>query len=183
MAFDLQPLLSNDQLILQALVQTDFEALYDLASDPRIWEQHPNKERWKREVFTTFFEGAMQSKGAFKVLDKNTGSILGCTRFYDYREEESSVLIGYTFYARSCWGKGINPQVKKLMLDHAFVHVNKVFFHVGADNLRSRIAIERLGARKSAETEIAYHGEPSRLNCIYLIEREDWLNRRIQTNN
>jgi RimJ/RimL family protein N-acetyltransferase len=177
MAFDTQPQLENEELLLQALEEKDFEALYAVASDPGIWEQHPNKERWKRDVFTTFFEGAMQSKGAFKVIEKNTGKIIGCTRFYDYREEVISVLIGYTFYARSCWGKGINPQVKRLMLNHAFRHVSKVFFHVGANNLRSRIAIERLGATKTTETEIAYHGEASRMNCIYLLERKDWLSR------
>ena len=85
------------------------------------------------------------------------------------------MLIGYTFYATAYWGTGINPSVKKLMLDHAFGFVSKVYFHIGAQNLRSQIAIGRLGAKKVAEQEIAYHGEASKLNFVYTIDKKDWL--------
>lgn len=172
--FSIQPILENEQLILYPLQENDFEDLYQVASDPKIWEQHPNKDRWKREVFQNFFNGAMQSKGAFKIIDKSTGKIIGCTRFYDYHEAESFILIGYTFYGTSSWGKGINPIVKKLMLDYIFQFVPKVQFHIGATNLRSQIAISRLGAEKIGEEEIAYFGEPSKLNFIYEITKENW---------
>ena len=39
------------------------------------------------------------------------------------------------------------------MLDYAFDFVHKVFFDVGKKNLRSRIALERLGAVLSDETD------------------------------
>lgn len=174
MTFNIQPILENEQLILYPLQESDFEDLYLVASDPKIWEQHPNKDRWKKEVFRNFFNGAMESKGAFKIVDKTTGKIIGCTRYYDYNEEENHILIGYTFYNTSCWGKGINPLVKKLMLDYIFQYVPKVHFHVGASNLRSQIAIGRLGAEKIGEEEIAYFGESTKLNFIYEVTRENW---------
>src|SRR5690349_13961787 len=130
MRFDIQPVLENDKVILYPLQAEDFEALYNVASDPGIWEQHPNKDRWKKEVFQTFFNGAIQSKGAFKIVDKGTMEIAGSTRLYDYNEEENSILIGYTFFARRFWGKGINRSVKTLMLDYVFRFVSKVYFHI-----------------------------------------------------
>lgn len=172
--FDLQPLLKRERIILQPLTENDFEDLYSVASDPRIWEQHPNKDRWQREVFQNFFTGALLSKGAFKIIDQTTGYTVGSTRFYDYDALDHSVLIGYTFYAVSQWGTGLNIEVKREMLDYAFQYVSKVYFHIGALNIRSQIAISRLGAIKIDEQEIPYFGEAPKLNFIYQIDKESW---------
>lgn len=171
MNFNLQPVLENDLCILSPLEEKDFDALYKVASDPKIWEQHPNKDRWKKEVFEKFFEGAMQSKGAFKIIKKETGEVVGSTRFYDFNQEEDCIFIGYTFYAVSCWGKGFNLSVKKTMLDYLFKYVSKVRFHIGAENIRSQIAISRVGAQKIAEEEVAYFGEKPKWNFVYEIEK------------
>lgn len=170
--------LENEQVVLLPLKEEDFEALYTVASDPEIWAQHPNKDRWQKDVFRIFFQGAMESQGAFKIVDKLSQSVVGSTRFYDYGAADNSIFIGYTFYARSCWGKGINRAVKQMMLDYVFRLVFKVNFHIGAENKRSQIAIGRLGARKVAEEEVAYFGEPNRLNFVYEILKEDWLKTR-----
>lgn len=180
MAFNIQPVLENDKVILYPLEETDFETLYAVASDPKIWEQHPNKDRWKKDVFRVFFDGAMQSKGAFKIVEKATGKIAGSTRFYDYPEQENSIMIGYTFYATEYWGKGINLSVKAIMLEYAFRFVEQVYFHIGSNNVRSQIAIGRLGAEKVDEQEVAYYGEPSRLNFVYRISKEEWLAKNKQ---
>ncbi|MBP3839433.1 MAG: GNAT family N-acetyltransferase, partial [Chryseobacterium sp.] len=95
-------------------------------------------------------------------------------RFYDVDEENSSILIGYTFYGRDSWGKNVNPQVKKMMLDYIFQYVETVIFHVGKDNIRSQTAMERLGAEKMQEEEIAYFGELPKINVVYEIRKENW---------
>jgi len=174
MPFNIQPTLENDTIILYPLRESDFDDLYAGASDPKIWEQHPNRDRWKKEIFRVFFDGAMESRGAFKVVDKNSGKILGSTRYYDYDESDDSILIGYTFYSRECWGKGINRGVKKLMLDYAFQYVSKVYFHIGAGNTRSQIAIGRIGAVKVDEQDIAYFGEAPKSNFVYVIKKQDY---------
>lgn len=178
MRFSIQPLLENEKIILYPLHEDDFETLYTVASDPKVWEQHPNKDRWKKEVFRVFFDGAIQSRGAFKIVDKSSGKIAGSTRIYDYDEQENSILVGYTFYATEYWGKGINHSVKKLMLDYLFQFVSLVYFHIGAGNTRSQIAIGRLGAQKVAEQEITYFGETPKLNYIYCIRKEEWLSKK-----
>lgn len=171
MNFSIQPVLENEKYQLIPLQKGDFDLLYEVASDPKVWEQHPNKDRYKREVFENFFKGAMESQGAFKIIEKSTGDFLGSTRFYDFDESENRIFIGYTFYGANSWGKGINPQVKKLMLDYIFQFVDKVHFHIGKENFRSQIALERLGGKKIAEEEVAYFGEPTRMNFVYEITK------------
>ncbi len=174
MSLNTQPTLENEKIILYPLQEDDFEDLYKAASDPKIWEQHPNKERWQREVFKSFFHGAMESGGAFKIVDKATGNTIGSTRFYDYTEQENSILIGYTFYATQFWGKGYNHLVKILMLDYIFQFVSIVNFHIGADNIRSQISISRLGVTKIGEQEVTYFGEQPKLNFVYSISKKEW---------
>jgi N-acetyltransferase len=178
MEVNIQPILENERAILIPLKDDEFEQLYAVASDPKIWEQHPNKERWKKDVFQVFFDGAIQSKGAFKIIDKATGNIAGSTRFYDYNEATNSIFIGYTFYATAYWGTGFNRSVKKLMMDYIFQFVSTVYYHVGATNTRSQIAIGRVGATKIGEEEVTYFGEASKTNFVYKIDKQDWVNKQ-----
>lgn len=171
MNFSIQPVLENERVLLLPLQQSDFEAVYAVAADPAVWAQHPSKDRWKREVFQVFFEGAMASGGAFKIMDKTTGQVAGCTRFYDYNADDNSILIGYTFYGTAWWGKGFNPAVKALMLDYIFQFVDRVYLHVGSNNIRSQIAVGRIGGVKVAEQEVAYFGELPKLNFVYAIDK------------
>lgn len=174
MNFSIQPILENDNVRLIPLKESDFERLFAVASDPAVWAMHPNKERYKREVFQNFFTGALESRGAFLVLDQNTDEVLGSTRFYDFDENEKSILIGYTFYGTKSWGKNINAAVKKMMLDYIFQFVDQVIFHVGKDNIRSVKAMNKLGAKNLGELEVAYFGEDSKVNVVFEIKKEDW---------
>lgn len=171
--FDLQPQhLQNKEVKLLPLNEEHFDVLFNVASDPLIWEQHPNKFRYQRDVFENYFEGAMLSRGAFLVLDTKTDEVVGCSRFYDYDEKEKTILIGYTFLGRKFWGNGYNKALKKLMIDHAFQYVDKIYFHIGAKNYRSQKAIEKIGAVKVDKFEVTYFGEESKLNFSYLIQKK-----------
>lgn len=164
-----QPILQDDSVTLMPLRADEFEELLAVASDPLIWAQHPNPDRWKREIFRTYFDGALASGGAFMIRDKAHRNAIGSTRFYDHDAEASEIKIGYTFFSRDQWGSGTNQRVKKLMLDHAFQYVRQVIFHVGAQNMRSRIAMQRLGAELIGEEEVAYFGEQPKRNVVFKI--------------
>ncbi len=174
MSFDLQPSLDDAIVRLRPLRAEDFPALYAVASDPLIWQQHPNRDRHRHEVFSTYFQGAMQSAGAFLVSDTSSDEVIGCTRYYELDQAAGTVAIGYTFLARRCWGGGGNQAMKALMLDHAFGHLQRVIFHVGENNRRSRIAMERLGGVYIGSAPISYYGETANTNVIYAIDREAW---------
>ncbi len=174
MPFELQPHIENELIRLQPLKESDFEALYAVASDPLIWEQHPSRERYKREVFENYFRGAIRSGGAFLVFDNKTGTLAGSSRYYDWNEEKRVIAIGYTFISRAYWGGGYNRALKALMLDHAFRYADTVIFHVGADNIRSRKAMEKLGGVLIGQEDISYYGEKSNPNVVYKIDKKDW---------
>lgn len=142
---NLQPTLKGQRITLAPLEPKDLDGSFEAASDPLVWEQHPNSDRYKRPVFEEFFRKAIESKGAFKVIDNQTGKIIGGTRFYEMDEKNNTIMIGYTFLNRSYWGGMINQEMKKLMLDYAFQSVNTVYFQIGETNLRSQKALEKIG--------------------------------------
>ncbi len=148
MKFELQPTLTSDLLTLRPLREEDWDELLDVASDPLIWEQHPNNDRWKEDVFREFFDGAMASGGAFVVIDSTDGKIIGSTRYNGYDAEKSQVEIGWTFLECSHWGGTYNGEMKRLLIEHAFGFVENVIFMVGIDNLRSQKALEKIGATR-----------------------------------
>jgi RimJ/RimL family protein N-acetyltransferase len=145
MRFDLQPILRGELVELRPLRAHDYDELYAVAADPLIWEQHPSKDRYKDEVFRVFFREAMESRGALIAIDAKGGQVIGSSRFHGYNQEKSEVEIGWTFLARSRWGGSYNGEMKRLMLQHAFQYVNSVVFIIGPQNLRSQLAVEKIG--------------------------------------
>jgi N-acetyltransferase len=145
MSFDLQPTLEGRLLRLRPLRPDDFHGLYEVASDPLIWEQHPNKDRYKEAVFKEFFREALESGGALIAIDSKDGQVIGSSRFHGYDSARSEIEIGWTFLARSRWGGIYNREMKQLMLRHAFRFVNSVIFLVGPQNVRSQRALEKIG--------------------------------------
>jgi N-acetyltransferase len=146
MVFDLQPILEGELLRLRPLRPEDWDDLYAVASDPLIWEQHPNKERYKEDVFQGFFRDALASGGALIVIDSKDGQVIGSSRFHGYDQDKSEIEIGWTFLSRSHWGGPYNQEMKQLMLGHAFRFVKSVIFLIGPENLRSQRAVEKIGA-------------------------------------
>jgi RimJ/RimL family protein N-acetyltransferase len=138
---------------LRPLVAADFEALHAAAADPLIWEQHPDPLRYEREAFRAkFFDPAVACKMAYVVVDNASGKLVGSSRYYDYDEAKKEIAIGYTFLDRSHWGGSANREMKQLMLDHAFsIGIERVWFHVGKNNMRSRKAMEKIGGQFSHE--------------------------------
>ena len=166
--------LENDLIKLVPLASDDFERIYLVASDPLIWEQHPNKFRYKRDVFQTFFNEAIASGSAFLIFDAETNEVIGSSRYYDYDAAKSEIAIGYTFLARSRWGGTYNRALKQLMIDHAFESVGSVLLHIGEGNIRSQKAAMKIGGKKVGQIEMEMPGEAYKLNYIFEIKKEDW---------
>jgi RimJ/RimL family protein N-acetyltransferase len=171
MDFDLQPRLTGTLVELRPLLLEDFVALRAAASDPLIWEQHPESDRWKPDVFQRYFDGAIESKGAFAIVDRRSGRIIGSTRYCNLEPAASEVEIGWTFLERPYWGGDYNGEVKSMMLAHAFRFVERVVFVVGAHNQRSRRALEKIGARLERTTETASPNGTVQRKCVFVITR------------
>lgn len=168
MGFDSQPRLDGKLVALEPLRPEHFEPLYSVASDPKIWVQHPVSNRYEKEVFGTFFEESLKSRGALVIRDAETGAIIGSTRFNGFDKDRNEVEIGWTFLDRSYWGGAYNRELKALMLQHAFRFVDRVVFLVDPANKRSCRALEKIGARPAGSR---CNGVGA-LNKLYEIRKE-----------
>jgi N-acetyltransferase len=148
---NLQPTLRGELLEVRPLRAEDFDALYAVASDPLVWEQHPEHDRWREEVFRGYFDEQLGSGGGMAVVDRRSGAPIGSSRYHDYSAERSEVEIGWTFLGRDYWGGRYNGELKRLMLGHAFESVECVVFCVARENVRSQRSVEKLGARRVGE--------------------------------
>lgn len=144
---NLQPTLSNELVLVRPLRIEDFEALYEVAKDPLLWEMHQNPDRYEINEFKKFFKGALDSQGAFVILDRTTNSIIGSSRYHIPENTAEAVEIGWTFLSRAFWGGVYNKAFKTLLIAHAFKYVDVVLFHIDQNNIRSQKATMKLGAR------------------------------------
>lgn len=171
MPFDPQPVLTGSLVTLRPLRADDWDDLYAVAADPLIWAQHPAANRHEREVFEEFFRVALAGGGALVAFDAATGRMIGSSRYHGWDEARSEVEIGWTFLARSHWGGAWNGEMKRLMLRHAFQSFRSVVFLVGAGNIRSQRAVERIGGRRDgSRTDAA-----GRESFLYRIKAEPGL--------
>lgn len=157
--FNPQPVLRGPTLLLRPLVEQDREPLWEVARDPLLWALHPDKTRSDPEGFARFFQAALESRAALVVVDQRTGRIIGSSRYYDCDPAKRELAIGYTFIARDCWGGQVNREMKQLMIQHATPWADRIWFHVGKGNLRSRRAMEKIGARAAFEGKRPQNGE------------------------
>lgn len=168
--FELQPHLIGDLLELRPLTPDDWESLFAVASDPAIWEQHPARDRYKEEVFKEFFREALESGGAFVVIDRKTREIIGSSRYFGFDAAKREVEIGWTFLACTYWGGEYNRELKRVMLDHAFRFVDSVVFLVGPTNVRSQKAMERIGGLMIEPREKTISGKSVK-QVVYQIKK------------
>lgn len=169
----------EDELVkLRLLQQSDFEDLFQVASDPAIWREHPISNRYQRDVFQRYFDLAISSTAAFLVIEKTTGQIIGCTVLHDHSPQDSSIAIGFTFLARKYWGRNFNLASKKLLINYAFQFVHNVSFLAGVDNIRPQITLQKLGARLSGQVDFK-NGDQIISQNKYVISKKDWKSTRI----
>jgi len=171
---DLQPILTGDLIELRPLQPNDFDALFSAASDPLIWEQHPESDRYQRDVFQTYFEGALESRGAFAIIERKSGRIIGSSRYCKLNLRRREVEVGWTFLERKFWGGSYNRELKRLMLDHAFHFVDQVYFVVGEKNFRSQRALEKIGANFLKKVHLPSRDGTLAPNFVFLITRDSY---------
>lgn len=168
---DRQPHLTGELIELRPATPGNFAALFAVASDPLIWEVHPAHDRWQEPVFRRFFDDGMASGGMLVAIDRATGDVIGSSRYDFGRAEPGEIEIGWTFLARSHWGGRYNAEMKALMLDHAFRTVERVIFLVGDTNLRSRRAVEKIGAYLTPREHHAEMAGQPVVHVVYAIDR------------
>ncbi len=159
------PTLENELVRLRPMVPADREALYLIARDRLLWEQHQCPDRHERHVFDRFIDESLLSLKGFTLEDRATGQVIGGTRI---REISSTATeIGFTFLARHLWGTGYNGSMKRLLIDYIFDQDKDILFYVNDCNKRSQRAVEKLGAERIQDSRHPYYrDEPDGISYI-----------------
>lgn len=165
--------LRSSSITLRPITEDDFHELYRAASDPEIWEFHPNSDRYQLEPFKKFFRGALDSKGGLVIIDNESNTIIGSSRYYDEDAKNSSITIGYTFIEKKFWGKGQNKEIKRLMIEHAQKFYENILFNVDSRNIISIKSLEKIGATKDLEFQRQDKDGVMRTAYIYKISKRD----------
>lgn len=149
--FDYKAVLEGPRVTVRPVQADDWDGMFAAAANPKVWEQHPVRDRYTEPVFRGFFDDALASGSAFTFVDRETGRIIGSSRYNGLDEALSEIEIGWTFLDHDYWGGSYNAEIKKLMLDHAFGFVDTVVFWVGDTNVVSMRAMEKIGGVRRDE--------------------------------
>lgn len=88
----------------------------------------------------------------FAVVLGDSNQVIGTSRFHHISERHKTLEIGFTWIAPAFQQRGINREIKYLMLGHAFevLGVRRVELRADRENDVSRAAISSLGALEEA---------------------------------
>lgn len=110
----------------------------------------PSEETIDAYLDTALWQGDNGMGQAYVVLDKNTNTVIGTTRYCNADSLHRRLEIGYTWYSKSHQKTGVNTECKYLLLRHAFEELNTIAveFRTHWHNHDSRQAILKLGAKQ-----------------------------------
>lgn len=179
-AFDFQPTLRGPRITIRPIAADDWDELFEAASDPKIWEQHPARDRYREPVFREYFDEAIESGSAFVFVDRACDRIVGSSRYDGHDPVTREIEIGWTFLTRAYWGGSYNREIKQLMLQHAFRFVETVVLWVGVANLRSQLATQKIGGvlRDGIHARDQDQDNP---HVIFEVRRENWHEAQLGT--
>ena len=148
------PLTLNGQIVdLFTLNKDHFSELEALASDKRIWEYYvydgTDPTRFRAVLKSALEELQKGTQLPFVIFHKKEKRLIGSTRFLDIQSVHRKLEIGSTWLHPDYWGTEINLECKLLLLTYCFEKAEtlRVQFKTDENNIRSRKAIEKVGAR------------------------------------
>jgi RimJ/RimL family protein N-acetyltransferase len=150
----MQPTLTGQTVELQRLQQEHAQALLDAAADGQLWNMKLTVVPGP-ETIGGYLASALEGRAAgtvmpFVIVLRETGAIVGSTRFWKIDRANRKLEIGHTWLGESVQRSVVNTEAKYLLLSHAFdvMRCVRVQFTTDELNQKSRAAILRIGAKQ-----------------------------------
>ncbi len=161
-----EPLVLEDaRLRLEPLAERHVGPLEAAAADGALWTIRVTSVPAPGEM-AAYVATALQGQKdghmlPFAVVDRESGEVVGTTRYHDIVPAIDRLEIGYTWYARRVQRSHVNTSAKFLLLRHAFeaLGAKVVGWRTDNFNFASQRAIERLGAKRDG---VIRHHAPRR---------------------
>lgn len=175
--------LTGRHATLAPLSQNHHDDLVEGVKDGELWELWyttvPRPEGMRAEIERRL---ELQKQGLmlpFTVILNATRQLVGMTTYMNVDSMNKRVEIGSTWYRKSVQGTPVNTECKLMLLAHAFESLDciAVEFRTHFFNLRSRRAIERLGAKLDGILRSHQRATNGTLRdtCVYSIIASEWL--------
>ena len=151
---DIQPTLTGPTIELRPLQLSHQEALVNAASDGELWTMKvtvvPGPETAGQYIATALAGQQAGTVMPFVVVKRETGQVVGSTRFWKIDRVNRKLEIGHSWLSASVQRSGVNTEAKYLLLTYAFEAMNAVRVQFTTDELneKSRAAILRIGAKQ-----------------------------------
>ncbi|CAM3463548.1 MULTISPECIES: GNAT family N-acetyltransferase [Saccharibacillus] len=167
---------------IQPMEERHAEALFEAGRDPSIWTYMPmsirSPEHMRELVRQALAAKKDGSEFPYVIVDRESGEVVGSTRFLAVSRPNRSLEIGWTWLSPAVWRTSVNTECKFLLLRHAFETLGAIRVQIKTDrrNLRSQQAIERLGATKEGvlRKHVILHDGYVRDSVFYAILDEEW---------
>jgi len=174
--------LENELAKLIPLTLDNYHHLFAVAAEPKLVQYSPSaiesKEDFKKYVEKALEQQQNKRSIPFIIYDKKSQKYAGCTRYMNIDWKNKVLHIGSTWIGRDFQGSGLNDQIKLLMLNHVFgaMGFEKVEFRVDQRNIRSRKAVEKLGAilEGTLRANVYLLDGHKRDTCCYGIMKQEW---------
>ena len=177
------PTLENERVKLTLLGLSNYKHLTDIAQQPNLLKYSPSKintpddlKAYVQDAVDCYYQ---KTAIPFIVFDKQTNTFAGCTRFGLINWKNNVLHIGWTWIGHEFQGSGLNKNMKFLMLQYAFEILNfdKVEFRIDERNIKSRKAVEKLGAKLEGvlRKDVLMLDGFKRSTCCYGILKEEWV--------
>ncbi|MEA3082929.1 MAG: N-acetyltransferase [Paraburkholderia sp.] len=150
----MQLTLTGHTVELRPLQQDHAQGLLDAAADGQLWNMKltvvPGPETIGGYIATALDGRAAGTVMPFVIVRRDTGAIVGSTRFWKIDRANRKLEIGHTWLGESAQRSAVNTEAKYLLLGHAFEAMQCVRVQFTTDELneKSRAAILRIGAKQ-----------------------------------
>ncbi len=174
--------LKNALVKLEPLEMAHATLLLPIAKEDKLVQYSPS-DIDRPEALQAYIGKAIsdRTKGRsipYAVFDIRNNTYAGCTRYMNIDRKNKVVEIGSTWIGRAFQGTGLNTAMKNLMLNHAFIDLEfeKVEFRIDQRNMKSRKAVEKLGAvLEGVLRENVYLLDGYKRNtCCYGLLKKEW---------
>ncbi len=174
--------LEGETVTLKPLTMDHADGLKEVVKDGELWKlwytMIPSPAEMEKWLTRALAEQNEKTSLPFTVFSKADDRIIGCTRYMRMEQKYPRVEIGSTWYAASVQRTQVNTECKYLLLSHAFEALNcvAVEFRTHRMNVRSRAAIERLGAQLDGilRNHLSMPNGTMRDTAVYSILNTEW---------
>ena len=187
---DFELILQTAEVLLRPLLKEDFGQLVDLTNDQSMWTYFTSDLSDKAVLRDWIADAILQKENKtrlpFAVIDKASRKIVGSTSFGNISYRDKRIEIGWTWLGKEYQGKGINNQVKYLMISYCFevLDFERVEFKTDVLNIPARKALSRIGMTEEGvlRSHTLMTHDRRRDTIFYSVLKSEWNALKIKNN-